>query len=149
MRAVTELLPPAALARFANLDLVARWIVEGFLSGLHKSPYHGFSVEFAEYRQYTPGDDLRHFDWKALAKSDRHYVKKYHSETNLRGHLLVDCSASMGFGEPVTKLRYAEAIAAALAHLMIRQQDAAGVVLFADEVVRSLPPKASWRHFRE
>src|SRR5476651_2397942 len=123
MHGLSELLPPSALARLSNLSLIARWIVEGFISGLHKSPYHGFSIEFAEYRPYTAGDDLRHFDWKALARSERKYVKKYHSKTNLQAHILVDCSASMGFGEPVTKLKYAQATAAALANLMIHQQD--------------------------
>jgi uncharacterized protein (DUF58 family) len=149
MRAVSELLPPESLARFASLGLVARWIVEGFITGLHASPYHGFSAEFAEYRPYTAGDDLRHFDWKALAKSDRKYVKKYHSETNTRCHVLLDCSASMGFGSPVTKLRYGAAVAAALSYLMVLQQDAAGVALFADRVVKKLRPKATMAHFRE
>jgi uncharacterized protein (DUF58 family) len=149
MRAVSELLPPEALAKFSNLNLIARWIVEGFISGLHASPYHGFSVEFAEYRPYTPGDDLRHFDWKALAKSDRKYVKKYHSETNMRAHVLLDCSASMNFGEPVTKLRYGKAIAAALSYLMVLQQDAAGLALFADKLVQYLPPKSTMLHFRD
>ncbi len=149
MRAISELLPPQSLARFANLDLVARWIVEGFISGLHASPYHGFSVEFAEYRPYAPGDDLRHFDWKAYAKSDRSYVRLYHSETNLRAHVLMDRSASMDFGAPVTKFRYGSAVAAALSYLMIRQQDAVGLALFAEETVRYLAPKATVRHFRE
>jgi len=149
MRAISEILPPQSLARFANLDLVARWIVEGFISGLHASPYHGFSVEFAEYRTYTPGDDLRHFDWKAYAKSDRTYVRLYHSETNLRAHVVLDCSASMDFGNPVTKFRYGSAIAAALSYLMIQQQDAVGLALFAEETVRYLPPKATLRHFRD
>lgn len=149
MRALGELLPPQALARLANLNLVARWIVEGFLSGLHASPYHGFSVEFAEYRTYSPGDDLRHFDWKAYAKSDRSYVRLYHSETNLRAHVLLDGSASMDFGEPVSKFRYGAAIAAALSYLMIQQQDAVGLALFAEEPVRYLPPRATLRHFRD
>jgi uncharacterized protein (DUF58 family) len=149
MRAISELLPPDALARITNLGLVARWVVEGFLSGLHASPYHGFSVEFAEYRAYVHGDDLRHLDWKALAKSDRAYIKKYHSETNTRLHLLLDCSASMGYGAPVAKFRYAQAMAAALAYLMILQQDAAGLVLFADRVLRVLRPKATMQHFRD
>jgi uncharacterized protein (DUF58 family) len=149
VRAVSDLLPPEALARFSSLGLVARWIVEGFITGLHASPYHGFSAEFAEYRPYTAGDDLRHFDWKALAKSDRKYVKKYHSETNTRCHVLLDCSASMGFGSPVTKLRYGAAIAAALSYLMVMQQDAAGVTLFADRVLRQVRPKATMAHFRE
>ena len=149
MRALSELLPPQSLSRFANLDLVARWIVEGFISGLHASPYHGFSVEFAEYRPYTPGDDLRHFDWKAYAKSDRKYVRLYHSETNLRAHVLLDCSASMDFGEPVTKFRYGSAVTAALSYLLIQQQDAVGLALFAEETVRYLPPRATLRHFRD
>jgi len=149
VRGISELLPPSALARLSNLNLIARWIVEGFISGLHKSPYHGFSVEFAEYRPYTAGDDLRHFDWKVLAKSERKYVKKYHSETNMQAHVLLDCSASMGFGEPVSKLRYGQAISAAMAHLMILQQDAAGVAIFADKILNYLPPRASMRHFQD
>jgi uncharacterized protein (DUF58 family) len=149
MRAISQLLPPEALARLGNLGLVARWVVEGFLSGLHASPYHGFSVEFAEYRAYAHGDDLRHLDWKALAKSDRAYIKKYHSETNTRLHLLLDCSASMGFGAPLTKFRYAQGMAAALAYLMILQQDAAGLVLFADRLLRVLRPRATMQHFRD
>ena len=149
MRSISELLPPSALARLSNLNLIARWIVEGFISGLHKSPFHGFSVEFAEYRPYTTGDDLRHFDWKVLAKSERKYVKKYHSETNMQAHILLDCSASMGFGEPVAKLKYGQAIAAALAHLIIMQQDAVAVALFADKLLNYMPPRASMRHFQE
>jgi uncharacterized protein (DUF58 family) len=149
MHSLSELLPPSALARLSNLNLIARWIVEGFISGLHKSPYHGFSIEFAEYRPYTAGDDLRHFDWKALARSERKYVKKYHSETNMQAHILVDCSASMGFGEPVSKLKYAQAIAAALANLMIHQQDAVGMALYADKLLDYLPPRASMRHFQD
>jgi uncharacterized protein (DUF58 family) len=149
MRAISELLPPHALNRISNLNLIARWIVEGFISGLHKSPYHGFSVEFAEYRQYVAGDDLRHFDWKAFGKSDRKYIKKYHSETNMTAHLILDCSASMNFGKPVTKFRYGSSIAAALGYLMTMQQDAIGAVLFADKVVKYLPPKSSMRHFRD
>jgi len=145
-----SLLPPDALTRLSNLSLVARWVVEGFLQGLHASPYHGFSVEFAEYRPYTPGEDLRAFDWKALAKSDRYYVKKYHSETNLKAHILLDCSASMGFtsGGP-TKLRYGACLAAALAHLLIRQQDAVGLGLYSDRLLKLVPPKCSPRQLRD
>ncbi len=145
------LLPPEALRRLANVSLVARWVVEGFLQGLHKSPFHGFSVEFAEYRPYTPGEDLRHFDWKALAKSDRSYVKKYHSETNLKAHILLDCSGSMGFasdGLP-TKLRYGACLAAALTYLLLKQQDAVGLGLFAEKLERYLPPRASARQQRD
>ena len=101
-------LDPRVVGQLASLDLVARLVVEGFLTGLHKSPYHGFSVEFAEHRQYMPGDPIRHIDWKIYAKSDRFYVKMYEEETNLRGYLLVDTSASMGYASPgqITKLRY-------------------------------------------
>jgi uncharacterized protein (DUF58 family) len=144
------LLPPEALTRLANVGLVARWVVEGFLQGLHASPHHGFSVEFAEYRPYTPGEDLRAFDWKALAKSDRLYVKRFHSETNLKAHLVLDCSASMGFtsGGP-TKLRYGACLAAALAHLLVRQQDAVGLALFDERLRRCLPPRSSPRQRRD
>jgi uncharacterized protein (DUF58 family) len=147
-----RLLPPEALARLENVALIARWAVEGFLQGLHRSPFHGFSVEFAEYRSYAPGEDLRHFDWKALAKSDRAYVKRYHAETNLHAHLLLDCSASMGYaggaGAP-SKLRYGACLAAALAHLLGRQQDAVGLALFAERLERYLAPRASPRHRRD
>lgn len=146
----SSLLPPEALARLANLNLIARWVVEGFLQGLHASPYHGFSVEFAEYREYTVGDDLRHLDWKTFGKSDKYYIKKYQSETNLKCHILLDCSASMGYssGGP-TKLRYGACLAAALAHLMTRQQDGVSLVTFDEQIRSHLPARASPRHLRE
>ena len=107
-------------------------MVEGFLAGLHRSPYHGFSVEFAEHRQYMPGDPLRHLDWKVLAKSDRKYIKQYEEETNLRASILIDTSASMGYASgQITKLDYARQLAAALAYLMLRQNDAVGMFAFA------------------
>ena len=145
------LLPPEALVRLENLALISRWAVEGFLQGLHASPYHGFSVEFAEYRQYVAGEDLRHFDWKALAKSDRAYVKRFHAETNLKGHILLDGSASMGYGPPggPSKLRYGACLAAALAHLLVRQQDAVGLGVYAEKLERWLPPRSSSRHERD
>ncbi len=150
MAVAERLLTPEALRRLANLNLVSRWVVEGFISGLHRSPFHGFSVEFAEYRQYVPGDDLRFLDWAAYGKSDRYYVKKFHSETNLKAHLLLDTSASMGYtsGGP-TKLRYGACLAASLARLMTRQQDAAGLVTFSDKILKFLSPKASPRHLRD
>ncbi len=146
-----RMLTPEALRRLANLNLVSRWVVEGFISGLHRSPFHGFSVEFAEYRQYVPGDDLRFLDWAAYGKSDRYYVKKFHSETNLKAHLLLDTSASMGYaanGGP-TKLRWAACLSAALARIMTRQQDAVGLVTFSDRIQKFLSPKASPRHLRD
>src|SRR3979411_1450038 len=114
-------LDPAVLARLGTLELKARTIVEGFLSGLHRSPFKGFSVEFAEYRQYMPGDDLPPIDWKVSARSDRHYVKKFEEETNLNCHIMLDISASMGYGSgAMTKLEYGACLAASLAYLMNR-----------------------------
>lgn len=142
-----KLLTPEALDNLQNLSLVAERVVEGFLAGLHRSPYHGFSLEFAEYRQYMPGDDLRYFEWKALGKSDRYYIKKYQSETNMRAHILLDSSASMGYASgKVSKLRWGAALAAALTHLMIRQHDAVGVTFFADRILDRLPPGRGPRH---
>jgi uncharacterized protein (DUF58 family) len=144
-------LDPAVLARLGTLELKARAIVEGLLSGLHRSPYKGFSVEFAEYRQYLPGDDLSTIDWKVYARTDRHYVKKFEEETNVDCHLLLDVSASMGYGSPaagVTKLEYAALLAASLAFLMNRQRDAVGLTTFDDAIVSMLPPSARPSHLR-
>jgi uncharacterized protein (DUF58 family) len=142
-------LDPAVLARLGTLELRARTIVEGFLSGLHRSPFKGFSVEFAEYRQYLPGDDLSSIDWKVYARSDRYYVKKFEEETNLDCYILLDVSASMGYGSrDVTKLEYSSMLAAALAFLMNRQRDAVGLMAFDDKLVTMLPPSARPAHLR-
>jgi uncharacterized protein (DUF58 family) len=142
-------LDPAIVARIATLELKARTVVEGFLSGLHRSPFQGFSVEFAEYRQYLPGDDLSTMDWKVYARTDRHYVKKYEEETNLRGHLLLDVSGSMRYGSgPMTKLEYGSCLAASLAYLMQRQRDAAGLTTFDHEMRVVLPPSIRPGHLR-
>jgi uncharacterized protein (DUF58 family) len=142
-------LDPAVIARLGTLELKARTIVEGFLSGLHRSPFKGFSVEFAEYRQYMPGDDLATMDWKVYARSDRYYVKKFEEETNLDCHIMVDVSASMSYGSHVfTKLDYACCLAGALAYLMNRQRDAVGLVGFDDRVVSMLPASARPGHLR-
>lgn len=142
-------LDPAVIARLGTLELKARTIVEGFLSGLHRSPFKGFSVEFAEYRQYMPGDDLATIDWKVYARSDRYYVKKFEEETNLDCHLMVDVSASMLYGSHAfTKLEYASCLAGALAYLMNRQRDAVGLVGFDDRVVSMLPASARPGHLR-
>ena len=142
-------LDPAVVARIASLELKARTVVEGFLSGLHRSPFQGFSVEFAEYRQYLPGDDLSTMDWKVYARTDRHYVKKYEEETNLRGHLLLDVSGSMEYGSgAMTKLEYGSCLAASLAYLMQRQRDAAGLTTFDHEVRTVLPPSIRPGHLR-
>src|SRR4026207_1830892 len=121
-------LDPAGIARLGTIDLKARVIVEGFLTGLHRRPYKGFSVEFAEYRQYLPGDDLAPLDWKVFARSDKHFVKKYEEETNLTCHMLIDVSKSMGYASAeVTKLQYASYLAGAVAQLMHRHARALGV----------------------
>ncbi len=134
-------LDPAVLARLGTLELKARTVVEGFLAGLHRSPFKGFSVEFAEYRQYLAGDDLATIDWKVYARSDRYYVKKFEEETNLECRLLVDVSGSMGYGSRVpTKLEYASFLAASLAYLMQRQRDAVGLAAFDHRIVTMLPP---------
>lgn len=141
-------LDPAVIARLGSMELKARTVVEGFLSGLHRSPYKGFSVEFAEYRQYLPGDDLSTLDWKVYARSDRHYVKKFEEETNLEGHLLLDVSASMGYrgGAPMSKLEYGSVLAASLAYLMTRQRDATGLIQFDDRISARLPASARPGH---
>src|ERR1700752_802667 len=111
---------PTSLARYGRLLLVARNLVEGFLTGVHKSPYKGYSVEFAEHRQYSPGDEIRHIDWRAFGKTDRYYVKEYEEETNLKAYLLVDASGSMSYkGEGLSKFQYAQDIAASLSYLML------------------------------
>ncbi len=145
-----RLLDPEALSRLDSMELRARLIVEGFITGLHKSPYHGFSVEFAEHRPYNAGDELRHVDWKVYAKSDRYYVKQYEEETNLRHYVVLDTSASMRYrGEaPVTKLQYGATLAAALHYLMARQRDATGLIAFDERVHTLLPPKSTGGHLR-
>ncbi len=143
----TGYLDPATIARLGTLDLKARTIVEGFLTGLHRSPFKGFSVEFAEYRQYIPGDDLATLDWKVYARTDRHVVKKFEEETNLDCHILLDVSASMGYGSgTVTKLQYGSYLAAALAYLMYRQRDAVGLIAFDDKIIEMRPASARAGH---
>ena len=141
-------LDPAIIARLGTMELKARTVVEGFLSGLHRSPYKGFSVEFAEYRQYLPGDDLSTLDWKVYARSDRHYVKKYEEETNLECHVLLDLSGSMGYrgAAPMSKVEYGSVLAASLAFLMARQRDATGLIAFEDRIVYRLPASARPGH---
>jgi len=158
-----DLFDPASLAALGRIEIVARWIVDGFMSGLHRSPRKGFSVEFAEYRPYQPGDDLRYIDWKIAARSDRWVVKQYEEETNLRASIVLDVSKSMAWsgqqlyalagteqpsGPRLTKLAYAERLTAALALLLLRQRDAVGLVRFDSEVRSAVPPRArngQWR----
>lgn len=135
---------PEVVRRVGRLEVRARYVVEGFLSGLHRSPYFGQSLEFREHRQYTRGDDLRHVDWKVWARQDRLYVKQYEEDTNLRALLLVDQSASMAYGEgPLNKHEYAATLASALAYLLLRQNDAVGCMTFSDGVVGLAPPRSS------
>ena len=138
---------PEALAKLGRLNIVARAVVEGFVTGLHRSPYHGFSVEFADHREYAPGDDLRSLDWKTLARTDRYYIKQYEEETNLRCMILLDASASMAYrsGE-LSKFQYGCYLAASLAYMMIRQQDSTGLVIFDSDVRAYLPPRSSLPH---
>ena len=144
-----QFLDPAVVARLGTLELKARTIVEGFLSGLHRSPFKGFSVEFAEYRQYIHGDDLATIDWKVYARSDRYYVKKFEEETNLECHLMLDVSGSMGYGSSgVTKLEYGSVLAASIAYLMNRQRDAVGLMAFDDHIVDMVPASARPGHLR-
>jgi len=148
--ASTRFLDPELLARIGSLELLARTVVEGFMSGLHRSPFTGFSTEFTEYRQYNPGDDLRYLDWRLLARTDRYFIKKYRADTNTQCHLLIDTSASMNYAHAssVTKLQYAQFLAASLAYLLNRQQDAVGLVAFADKVHTHVPARNRTGHMR-
>jgi uncharacterized protein (DUF58 family) len=144
------LLDHELLSQLAPLELRARKIVEGFISGLHKSPHHGFSVEFAEHRPYNPGDEIKHIDWKVYAKTERLFVKKYEEETNLRCYVLLDTSSSMFYKHfsPWTKLRYAIHFGSSLMYLMNRQRDACGLVTFSEGVDQFIPAKSSYSHLR-
>ena len=133
---------PTSLSKYGRLAMVARQLVEGFLTGAHKSPYKGFSVEFAEHRQYYPGDEIRHIDWRAFGKTDRYFIKEYEEETNLKAHLLVDASGSMAYkGAHPSKFEYAQYIAASLAYLMLHQRDAVGLVTFDERIADYLPAR--------
>ena len=140
-------LDPAVLSRIGSLELVARTVVEGFISGLHRSPFLGFSVDFAQYRQYIEGDDIRQIDWKVYARSDRHYVKQYEGETSTNVYLLLDISGSMAYRSgSVTKMDYARYLTASLAYFAQRQRDRAGLTTFAADLVDKLPPRCRREH---
>lgn len=140
-------LDPLIVAKLDNMALRARLVVEGYLIGQHKSPYHGFSVEFAEHRAYGSGDEIRHIDWKLYGKTDRYYVKRYEEETNLRSYILLDTSQSMTYGSgAITKLEYGSYLSAALTHLMLNQRDAMGLVLFDEKIRKFIPPRAAPSH---
>ena len=137
------------LAKLAGLQLRLQTVVEGTLAGIHSSPHHGASIEFAEHKEYAPGDDLRHLDWKALARLDRYYVKRYEDETDLRAYLVLDCSGSMSYGEPLTKLEFGSVLVASLAYLLARQGDRPGLLAYADGVQHYVPPRARSAHMTE
>src|SRR5215207_2521775 len=143
-------LDPELLARVGSLELLARAVVEGFMSGLHRSPFTGFSTEFTEYRQYNAGDDLRYLDWRLLGRTDRYFIKKYRADTNTQCHVLIDTSASMNYAHAssVTKLQYAQFLTASLAYLLNRQQDAVGMVAFAEKVHTHVPARNRTGHMR-
>ena len=144
-------LDPRILSSLQGLDLQARMVVEGYVSGLHKSPFHGFSVEFAEHREYVAGDDVRHVDWKVWSKTDKYYLKQYEEETNLLTYLLLDTSESMAYASEgnVTKLQYAQYVAAALAYMVLQQQDSVGLAIFDEKVQRYLRPAGQPSHLKE
>lgn len=144
-------LDPVVISRLKNIEMRARLIVEGFITGMHKSPYHGFSVEFAEHRPYNPGDELRHVDWKVFGKTDRYYVKQYEEETNLRHYVVLDTSPSMHYrhSAPLSKLDYGAYLAAALHFLMLKQRDATGLIAFDDNVHTLLRPKSRPSYLRQ
>src|SRR3954469_22122770 len=145
-----KLIAPQTLMSIGSLELRARAVVQGFWNGLHRSPYHGFSVEFTEYRQYSPGDDPRYLDWKVFARSDRYFIKKFEDETNLRMHLLVDQSRSMAYGSrDYTKAHYAATLAATLAYFLHLQGDAVGLLTFDEQVREYLPPRHRVGHLRQ
>lgn len=140
---------PTALARYGQLDVVARLVVEGYMIGQHKSPYKGSSVEFVEHRQYAPGDEIRHIDWRAFGKTGRYYVKEFEEETNLRAYLVVDASGSMGYGQStLTKFDYARYLAASLGYLLIGQRDGVGLVSFDTEIRTRVEPSSNPQTFR-
>ena len=137
------------LARLAGLQLRVNSVVEGTLTGLHRSPHHGGSIEFAEHKEYAPGDDLRHLDWKALGKFDRYYIKRFEDETDLKAYLLLDASGSMGYGRPLTKLQYASTLLASLAVILLRQGDQPALLGYSDGVRTYLPPRSRNSHAME
>jgi uncharacterized protein (DUF58 family) len=145
-----KMLTPNFISKLSNMELRARLIVEGFLIGMHRSPYHGFSVEFAEHRQYFPGDDIGNIDWKVYGRSDRLYIKQYEEETNLKAYILLDASKSMGFKRDgsVSKLEYAAYLAAGLTYLMMKQQDATGLAIYDESVRRFYEPHLTYSYMK-
>ncbi|MCI0706349.1 MAG: DUF58 domain-containing protein [Ignavibacteriae bacterium] len=151
MQESLKYLRPDVVAQLANMELRARLVVEGFITGLHKSPYHGFSVEFTEHRPYMPGDEIRNIDWKVYGKTDRYYIKQYEEETNLKSYIILDASKSMDYSSNggLRKIEYASYIAAALAYLMVEQRDAVGLTVYDEAIRFSLPPHATRSYLKQ
>jgi len=142
-----KFLRPDVVSRLSGLEIKARLVVEGFIAGLHRSPYHGFSVEFAEHRQYMPGDPIRNIDWKVYSRTDRFFVKEFEEETNLKAYLLLDISGSMGYhSNGISKLEYGSYLCAALSYLMLQQRDSVGLVTFDRKIQKYIPPKSAATH---
>ncbi len=137
-------LNPKVVSKLSNLELIARLVVEGFIVGLHKSPYHGFSVEFSEHRQYSPGDETRYIDWKVYGRTDKYFIKQFEEETNLRAYIILDASRSMAYssGDNITKFEYACYLAGALSYLIMMQRDAVGLVIYDEGIRKFLPPRS-------
>lgn len=151
MKDYRKYMDPKTVAKVGNIELVARLVVEGFITGLHRSPYHGFSVEFAEHRAYRPGDEIKHLDWKVYARTGKYFVKQFQEETNLRCTIALDSSASMGYASKgnITKYEYSAYLAAALSLLMIQQRDAVGLTLYDKTIRTFLPPNSKPSYIRE
>ncbi|MFH1238575.1 MAG: DUF58 domain-containing protein [bacterium] len=140
-------LDPLVLAKLSSMLLRARFVVEGFIAGLHQSPFRGFSLEFAQHRQYSRGDELKYLDWKIYGRSDRFYIRQYQEETNLKSYIILDASASMGYGtRGISKLQYAAYLASSLAYLMLKQQDSVGLGTFSSQLDSYIPPRANKQH---
>src|SRR5688572_29918204 len=150
MAHVSDFLTPSDLQRISNLQVLARQVVEGFTTGLHRSPHKGFSVEFKQHRQYVPGDEIRHIDWRVFGRSDRYYIREYEEETNQRATLILDRSGSMGYAGKTgsTKFEYATKLAACLSYLMLQQSDSVGLVTFDTKIRRYIPPRSRVSHLR-
>ncbi len=144
-------LDPAVISKLASLDIKTKFVVEGFMLGLHRSPYHGFSIEFSQHRPYIQGDSLKDVDWKIYGKTDRYFIKQYEEETNLKAHILLDTSGSMNYASEgqVSKLEYGKVLASVLAFMLIKQNDAAGLYLYSDKIEKVLPPKATRTYLDE
>jgi uncharacterized protein (DUF58 family) len=144
-------LQPEVVAQLKNIELIARMVVEGFITGLHRSPYHGFSIEFAEHRQYNPGDEIKHIDWKVFARTDKYFVKQFEEETNLRCVIAIDKSASMRYSSKnhISKFEYTAYLAASLAYLLMKQRDAVGLALYDETLHKYLPPRSKVSYISE